>query len=477
VRLAPAAAVLSALAVAATPAAAATHDWTRFGFDAARSNNSTAVAGVTAANLATMKRQDVSVPGTVDSSPIYLHEVTVTGKRRDVFIATTSYGRTFALGARTGKIVWTFSPASVGSLEGSHQITHSSPIADRRAGVVYSASPDGVIHKLSLATGHEITSGSWPVSITRNPVREKIGTALNLSGAYLIATTGGYTGDTPPYQGHVAFIDRNTGTIANVFNSLCALRSGIIEPSSCPESGSAIWARSGAVVVPGSHNVLVATGDGKFDGKRYWGDSVLELAPDGGKLLGNWTPGNESSLDTGDVDLGSTAPALLPSGNGFLALQGGKDGQLRLLRVPNLSGHGKACACKGGELETVEAPGGTFTTPAVWRHNGATWTFVTGLFGETRAFRLSGSPPRLHRIWSVGPGGTSPIIAGGLLYVYSPGGDVHVYRPTTGQLVGTLQADGGHWNIPLVADGRVAIPVGDANDHRSTGTFTIYRKP
>jgi outer membrane protein assembly factor BamB len=479
VRFAPLAAAGCALALlAAAPAQAVTHDWTRFGFDAARSSSSTANAGIAAADIKHLKRQDVGVPGTVDSSAIYVHAVTVAGKTRDVLIATTSYGKTFALGANTGHRLWTFKPPTLSTFEGSHQITHSSPIVDRKAGVVYSASPDGLIHKLSLGNGKEVGAGSWPVSITRDPTHEKIGTPLNLAGRFVIATTGGYTGDAPPYQGHVALIDRDTGKLVRVFNSLCSDSGGLLIPATCTESGSAIWGRGGAVVVPGSHRILVATGDGKFNGTTFWGDSVLELSPDAKQLVGNWTPTDQSSLDSGDVDLGSTAPALLPSGSRMFALQGGKDGKLRLLDLSNLNGHGTACNCTGGQLQTVSAPGGgVYTAPAVWRHNGATWAFVANLSGQTAGYRLGGTPARLHRVWTADRSGTSPVIAGGLLYVYSPDGGLTVYRPATGKAVGGLNAAGGHWNTPIVADGRVVIPVGDANAHKTSGTITIYRKP
>ena len=63
-------------------------------------------------------------------------------------------------------------------------------------------------------------------------------------------TTGGYIGDAPPYQGHVVAIDRASGRIRGVFNSLCSDRHTIFAPSSCASSDSAIWARSGAVVEP-----------------------------------------------------------------------------------------------------------------------------------------------------------------------------------------------------------------------------------
>ncbi|MFL5781615.1 MAG: PQQ-binding-like beta-propeller repeat protein [Thermoleophilaceae bacterium] len=461
---------------AAMPAQAARHDWTRFGYDAARSSFSKSTAGIGAAGIAHLKRQDVTVPGTVDASPIYLHAVAVKGKKRDVFVATTSYGRTFALDARTGARLWTFSPASAGQLGGGPQITQSTPVSDRT--FVFAVTPDGFVRKLRLANGKQVTSGKWPARLTRDPGHEKLGTPLNLSGGFVLATTGGYTGDAPPYQGKVALIERKTGRVARVFNSLCSNRGGVIDPPSCSESGSAIWGRAGAVVVPGSRRVLVATGDGRFTGKTHWGDSVLELSPDLRRLVGNWTPTDADDLDSGDVDIGSTAPALLRSGKRWLALQGGKDGKLRLLNVANLNGHGKACNCKGHELQTISTGNGQYTAPAIWRHDGASWAFVAGLFGQTTAYRLStGAKPRLHRKWSVDGGGTSPVIAGGLLYVYSPGGDgVAVYRPATGKRVGTLAASGGHWNSPIVADGRVAIPTGDSNEHQTSGTITIYRK-
>src|SRR5262249_52689754 len=162
--------------------------------------------------------------------------------------------------------------------------------------------------------------------------------------------------------GHLVAIEAKKGRIVQVWNALCSDRKGLIVPSSCPESGAAIWGRSGVVVQPGSGNLLVATGDGKWDGKRYWGDSVLELTPNAGRLLRSWTPTDQADLEQNDIDLGSTAPALLGSG---LAVQGGKDAKLRLLDLPRL-GLGKT----GGESQTLGSGGGLFSAPAVWRNAG-----------------------------------------------------------------------------------------------------------
>jgi outer membrane protein assembly factor BamB len=445
-------------------ASAVAGDWSQYGFDSARSNASPAATGITAANVGHLRAQQVALPGTVDASPIYLHAVKVKGKQHDVFVMTTSYGRTIAIDAANGRALWTFTPPGYAGLAGSYRITNSTPIADPGRAFVYSEAPDGKVYKLSLATGRSV----WSTSITRLPAREKLGTALNLVGDHLIATTGGYIGDQPPYQGHVVLIARSNGKVLSVWNSLCSDRHALIDPASCPESDSAIWARTGAVVDPVTGNLLVATGNAKFDGHTYWGDSVLMLSPDGKRLLQNWTPSNQAELNTDDVDLGSTAPAILP---GRLAVQTGKDGLLRLLDLTRLNGHGGAGPTTGGELQTLPGPGGgVFTTPAV----SGSWVYVTS-FEATAAYRLTGR--RLKLVWRHGTGGTSPVVAGGLLYVYNPDGGLNVYRPTTGGLVKTLAAPAGHWNSPVIADGRIALPEGSANDHATTGQLTIWRAP
>ena len=70
-----------------------------------------------------------------------------------------------------------------------------------------------------------------------------------------------------------------------------------------------------------------------------------------------------------------------------------------------------------------------------------------------------------------------PVIAGGLLYVYSPYGGLNVYKPVTGKLVTTLAGGGGHWNSPIATDGLVVLPEGNANDQATSGVLDIWRLP
>jgi hypothetical protein len=405
----------------------------------------------------------VLLDGTVDSSPIYLHAVRVGGVVRDVFFVTTTYGRTEAIGASSGRVLWRYTPAGYSTWAGTSQITTATPAVDPSRRWIYAASPDGRIQKLSVSHGHL----AWRTRITLLPSREKIASALNYWHGRVIATTGGYIGDAPPYQGHVALLAASNGKLLGVWNSLCSNRHHLISPSSCGFSDSAIWGRAGAVVDTATGRLLVATGNGDWNGRTNWGDSTLYLSADASRLLGNWTPTDEAALQSSDLDLGSTSPALL--GGGCL-VQGGKDGKIRLLSLRKLSPAGR----KGGELQTISTPGATdlFTAPAVWHTNAQTWLFVADNAGLA-AWTLSGG--RLHRAWSTGTPGTSPVVAGGLLYVYDPNGGLGIYQPRTGKKLGTLAAGAGHWNSPIVADGRIALPEGDANQHALGGVLDIYR--
>jgi hypothetical protein len=457
-------------------------DWTRFDFDARRSGVGPASTGITARNLRSLRQRRVQLDGTVDSSPIELHAVKVRGRSRDVIVVTTSYGRTIALDAGSGAKLWEYVPPDIHSYEGGSQITNATPIADPDRRYAYAASPDGVIRKLVLATGREIRSGGWPARVTFDASHEKLGTALNITGRSVLATTGGYLGDAPPYQGHVVLIDRASGRVTHVWNSLCSDRHQLIDPpSSCASSDSAIWARAGAVLEPGNGRILVATGNAPFNGSTNWGDSVLELAPDASRLLQNWTPTNQAQLNATDGDLGSTAPALLPPTSGFrLAVQGGKTGTLYLLNLGRLNGRGGASGRTGGELQQIATPGSAavFTAPAVWTHGGRTYVFVADDSGTTAYVLHGGRLPKLGVAAQNAAAGTSPVLAGGLLYVYDErDGAVNVYEPTSLRLLISLPAASGHWNSPIVVGGRIIVPEGNANDHATSGTLDIYHLP
>jgi PQQ-like domain len=443
------------------------HDWTQFGYDDARTSTSTAPTGIDEKNVGSMRRQQVTLDGTVDASAIYLSDVPVGAAPHDALFVTTTYGKTIAINANTGAILWTYTPPDYQSWTKSPQITNSTPVADPGREFIYAASPDGHIQKLAVADGHAV----WSTAVTSLPQKEKVASPLSYYAGHIIAVTGGYIGDAPPYQGHVAILDAATGKLLHVWNSLCSDRAGIIAPNECPESGSAIWGRAGAVIDSATGDIYVATGNGRWDGKTYWGDAVLRLDSSATHMLGNYTPSNSNALADADADIGSASPALVSGGD---IVQAGKDGKIRLLSGTSMTG---AAPHSGGELQAVSTPAGNrvFTAVAVRRSGSATSVFITDNDG-TSAWTVSGG--KIYPLWENHNGGTSPVIAGGLLYVYDAhGGGLRVYQPSSGSLVTTLPCGNGHWNSPIVFDHMIVLPEGTSRDHATTGVLDIWRLP
>jgi len=439
----------------------AARDWPQFGWDVASSSAPPAATGITAGNVSSLHRRQVHLDGTVDAAAIYLHDVAVSGSIRDVFFVTTTYGKTIAVDADSGAVLWEYTPPGYSAWAGTAQVTNSTPAADPDRQHIYAASPEGRVQKLAIADGHIV----WTTAITLLPSREKIASPLKEFGGRVIAVTGGYLGDAPPYQGHVAVLDAQTGALQHVWNSLCSDRAGLIDPGSCRSTRSAIWGRAGAVIDAATGNIFVATGNGPYDGVTDWGDSVIVLDRDATRVLANYSPADNARLEGLDLDIGSTSPVLL--GPDVLA-QGGKDAQIRLLRISAIAG---ATAHTGNELQSVPSGSMMLSTAAVWRSRTETWMF-TADSGGTAAWLAANAG--LTQIWSNQTPGTSPVIAGGLVYVYDPNGGMRVYDPRNGTQIANLECGSGHWNSPIVVDGRIALPEGNANAHATSGALNIW---
>src|SRR5260370_18683903 len=202
-------------------------DWPRFGWEAGRSGAASITAGITAANVAALVRQQVAIDGTVDGSVIYLRGVPVNGSTHDVFFLTTTYGKTLAIDAANGAVLWRYTPANYATWAGSAQITNTTPVADPNRAFVYAAAPDGVIRKLAVADGSVV----WSTAITLLPAVEKIASALNYFNGRVIATTGGVIGEAPPPPGHLAGLGGPSGDLLSLWDLLCFNPAGLFQPA------------------------------------------------------------------------------------------------------------------------------------------------------------------------------------------------------------------------------------------------------
>lgn len=456
--------------------AATSYNWLQFDGDPQHSGNNrqeTILAQANVSNLTQLFR--VTLPEVADGAPAYLGNVATPSGTRDLLFVTSKAGHIVALDARTGATVWTkqYGPGTCKiNNSGGPCYTTSSPAVDPSLLYVYSYGLDGYVHKYQVGDGTEITTGGWPELTSLKGFNEKGSSALAIATAgggtpYLYVSQAGYPGDAGDYQGHIAAINLNTGA-QNVFNTVCSDQTvHFVEqpgPPDCyPTVQSAVWARPGVVYDSATNRIYLATGNGDFAPTSHdWGDTALALNPDGtgtgGGPLDSYTPTNYQSLQNADTDLGSTAPALLPVPSSstiqHLAVQGGKDAILRLLDLDNLSGQGGP-GHTGGEIATVNVPqgGAVLTQPAVWVDGGGTtWLFVASYNGiSALKLTVTQGTPGLQPVWQSGTGGSSPVVANGVLY-RAISGAVVAYAPTTGQQLWQGSIGGIHWESPIVAN-------------------------
>jgi outer membrane protein assembly factor BamB len=421
------------------------------------------------------------LPSPADGVPAYLAHVPTPSGMRDLIFITTRDGQLLALDAHTGTTVWGQQHGAGNckiNLGSATCYTTSSPVIDPNGQFVYTYGLDGKVHKHRVGNGAEVTGGGWPETVTLKPYNEKGSSGLSIATAkngvsYLYVANGGYPGDRGDYQGHLTTINLRTGAQA-VFNAECSNQTvHFVETPGkpdCPYVQSAIWARPGASYDPATNHIYVTSSNGLFKPAAHaWGDSVLALNPDGtgahGNPLDSYTPADQAQLRDTDADLGSTGPVILPmppsSRYKHVALQSGKDGLIRLLNLDNLSGKGMPGQTGGeiGPVIPVPQGGPVLTQPIVWtdptNHN--VWVFVAdagGISGLRLA--IAGGIPRLLPVWKSTHGGTTPIIANGLL-LYAGPSNLWALNPRTGAVVGHAAIGYIHWEYPLAVGNVVYI--------------------
>lgn len=479
---------------------ASSYDWLQFNGDASHTGSNTLENQISVDNVGQLHLLfQVSLPGIADGSPVYLSNVNTPSGLHDVIFVTTRNGYIAALDAHSGAPLWSKQYGANGCLINKNPsrneacYTTSSPAIDPGFQYIYSYGLDGYVHKYAVGDGTEIITGGWPELTTLKGYDEKGSSALSIATdatgkSYLYVVHAGYPGDQGDYQGHITAINLADGT-QKVFNTLCSdqtvhfVDSRVTTGPDCyPETMAAIWARPGVVYDPFHDRLLMTTGNGTFQPADFmWGDTIFSLNPDGtgsaGSPLDTYTPENYQELQDLDLDLGSTAPAILPAASGkypHLAVQGGKDALLRLINLDQFSGQG-GVGNIGGEVLSMPVPmgGQVHTQPAVWVNptDHSTWLFVTNFTGSA-ALQLTISPagdPSLSLKWS-GGWGSSPLVANGVVYMARSNLISALNAVSGSQLWSDNRIGQIHWESPIVVHGVLYIP-------DQSGNLTAYNLP
>jgi polyvinyl alcohol dehydrogenase (cytochrome) len=430
-----------ALALLAWAPSSARADWTTYRGDQART-------GVDSSSLGSLPFAAAwtspSLGGAIWGQPL-VHDGLV--------IVATESDQVVALSEATGQVVWQASagtpvPSSqlhCGDISPTVGIT-STPVIDPSTNRVFvvadTLTGSTIQHKLfafNLSDGSGVAG--FPVSVEPPgdvPVDQLQRPGLALAGGQVIVGYGGNDGDCGTYHGWLVSVPE-AGGAQHVFE---------VDPSG---SEGAIWSSGNAPPVDSAGDVWTSTGNGGSGTSYGYQESVLKLDPNM-NLLDHWAPSTWPSLDSGDVDLGSSAPLLLPGG---LVFQIGKQGVGYLLSASSLGGTGgnpvypPAPVCSGSWGGAVYSGGIIYVTCS------------TGL----RALALNTAAPSFAPLgtWQVtsavnGP----PIIAGGLVWATDwKNGTLYGLNPQTGQAVvkqGTPTME--HFTSPSASDGKLFLATG-----------------
>jgi outer membrane protein assembly factor BamB len=411
----------------AAPAAAA---WVTFGHDSSRRG-----VDPTAPALGAVQPPWTSpkLDGAVYAQPLVVGSAVIVATEDD---------SVYALDAATGSIRWVRHLASpvAGSSLPCGNIDPSgitgTPVADPSAGIVwvvtFSRPYVHTLWGLDLDTG--AVASSRPADPPGADARaEQQRGALALTGSMVYIPYGGLFGDCSDYHGWVV--------------GLSVAHPADATPTTykTPAAEAGIWAPAGPVVAADG-SLLLTTGNGVPVGVDGQANSVLRLTP-ALAVQDFFTPSNFASLSAADQDLGSTAPALLPSGQVF---QIGKAGVGYLLDGGHLGG-------LGGALTSTRICGGGFGGTAV----DGTVVFVA-CFDGLYAVQV-GSGPSLSVPWSAtGSRPGPPIVAGGDVWVVESDGTLVARSETTGvvQYRHSIQVAGSFPSL-AAADGRLFAADGD----------------
>ena len=222
-------------------------------------------------------------------------------------------------------------------------------------------------------------------------------------------------------------------------------QTGIFATVTTGNGGGGVWQSGRPPAVDGAGFIYVMTGNaygGGFDGSADFSESVLKLDPANGlKRVDYFTPSNWSSMDSGDLDLTSSGPMLVPGT--ALLVGGGKTGVMYVLSTSNLGQNttDDSGAVQLVPISTSELRGG----PVYWQRssvNGGPLLYDWGAGDALKSFAFGGTT---FATSPTAQGGFTQIWPGGILALSANG-----ETPGTGVLWATVAASGDAENNPPV---------------------------
>jgi outer membrane protein assembly factor BamB len=314
--------------------------------------------------------QTVTLDDQVDAQPLLVPGLQIAGGVHDVVYVVTQNNSVYAIDASSGIVLLQRNlgppvprPLSCGNNGPAVGIT-STPVIDLKRGLMYliaylnGTNPTYQIYALNLTT---LADGIAP-RVARASQTLTDGTTFHFNARYQRQRPGLLEFNGAIYAGFGSFCDFS----ANLSRGwVLGWRAGTLNPLAHAELNdsqatsptsfflSSVW-MSGYGVAAANNEIFFSTGNSDcdiysspelcpssptFDGVTNIQESVVGMQPDLSQRAGVFTPGNFSTLDFEDKDLGAGGVLLVPTqpGSWNLAAIVSKDGRLFLLDRDNLT--------------------------------------------------------------------------------------------------------------------------------------------
>jgi hypothetical protein len=392
--------------------------------DNSRTGEFTQETALTPANVSSGQFGKVfttAVDGWVYAQPLYLSNVSIGGSTHNVLYVATQNDTLFAIDADNGAIYWQFSliPANGVPVSSSADLNCTdlvpelgitgTPVIDPTTGTIYLVAKSKVgtsfyqyLHAIDVSTGAEKFGGpvnihaTFPGSasdgngttLTFNALLENQRAALLLENGHVVIGWGSHC-DNNPWHGWVMSYSASTLSQEAVYNT---------SPNGY---GNGVWMAGNGLAADPSGNIYFATGNGTWNGTTDIGDSLIKLGPPSGgvfPVVDYFTPYNQASLESNDLDLASGGLMLLPalpSGQELIA-EMSKPGEMYLVDRNNMGGYciNATPACTTSNPQIVQdVPNftvGVWGSPAYWNGTvywgSANWS---GVHSPLQAFSLN----------------------------------------------------------------------------------------
>ena len=365
-----------------------------------------------------------TVDGEIYAQPLYVPNLTIQGKTRNVVYVATEHNSVYAFDADDATQVTPLWQVSLGTPVPSQDICiitgdtnpadcpyldinpeigiTSTPVIDPVAGIIYvvaktKRTSDSTyhffLHALDLTSGAEQLAG--PTEITGQVTGSGTGSSggvlvfdptYHLQRPGLLLMNGvvylgfGSVGDMGNFHGWIMGYDATTLQQVSILN---------MTPNG---SDGGIWSAGQGLAGDASGNIYVMTGNGDFNantnGKDY-GDSFLRISTASGLTVADYfTPSNQASLFSGDVDFGSGGPLAIPGTNLFVGI--GKDKLFRVVDSTNM-GHFNS-GFDNDVQQFTAATSAYFGAPVYWNSpNNGPVVYLWGPKDFLKAYKFTGS--------------------------------------------------------------------------------------